>query len=176
LSANLLYRCDGSGFYNAFIATSFFKKFKIHHIMSITSAQLKNISDHNLGLRAGTEAKNAAYCMSDFGFDVLKGEGLALMRWLAKPDSDKTKTQAWLDHLYNTIWVIDSLDQHKGFTLLIVTNAKLGGKESYKAPGGHGDKVSFIKTSLPSNAGIVAQATFLSGHIDEAVEWVLKHI
>jgi hypothetical protein len=111
--------------------------------------------------------------MSDFG----PGSLMDIQRWIHNPALSAQRLQAWRDHLYNTIWKIDDLDKGKGFKLLIVTKAKLPGKESYSAAGGHGDKKTFVKTMLVSgDSEIYAQKTFASNHVDDAVEWVMDSI
>ncbi len=140
--------------------------------MPPTSEQLRNIQDQHLGLRSGTEAKNAAYGMSDFG----SGQLLDIQRWVYNPALNHDRTQAWTDHLYNTILLIDALDKGKGYTLLIVKDAKLSNKERYNSQGGKGDKKTFQKTQLTPNSSIVKQKVFKSNEVDIAVDWVMDNI
>ena len=138
-----------------------------------TSAQLQTIDKKALGLRSGEDAVKAAYIMSDFG----AGSLMDIQRWIHNPALSPERLQAWRDHLYNTIWKIDDLDKGKGYNLLIVTAAKLPGKENYAAAGGHGDKRTFVKTMLVAGGSeIYAQKAFQSGHVDAAVEWVMETI
>jgi len=136
------------------------------------SHKLVKVQQNDLGLRAGQKAEHAAYAMHDFG----AGQPIEILRWITSPDSDPERSQAWNDHLYNTVWKINDLAT--GFTLLIISKAPAGAQnERYNAPDGKGDKKTFLKCNqVQPDSKILAQKDFQDGEIEQAVDWVLGEL
>jgi hypothetical protein len=118
-----------------------------------SSLQLKKIQKYRLGLRSGTDAAKAAYCMSDMG-DELNGVGesnvhkaaMNRMNFIREPVRGGEWERLWCAHYYNSVDAIWTLaPSHRG-TLLLVDNANFtNGSERYLVQNGKGDGKTFRK-------------------------------
>ena len=144
------------------------------------------IQTAKLGLRRGTEAKNACYALSDFSF--ANSELLKQLFWIKKPfTKEPEKTNEWYEHLYNTVLKIMDLEQSSTAPLLLASPANGGGEgsEHYKvAIVGIGDGNTFGKAQIPKDAQKVGEGfelqvnddsfESLKATVDNIIRWMIS--
>lgn len=149
--------------------------------MPIGKSELQYIRDYGVGLRAGTEAKNAAYALGDFGFHSPSGpvDQSALldeMRWVLDPSRDAELLAQWHDHLYNTISKIAEMNEGR-FNLVLLTGAPRTAERyglSVANPFTKGDGKTFGKCGRVAKESVVdASRDFEADDIGSAVDWVI---
>src|ERR1700676_4117783 len=112
---------------------------------------------------------------------------MKILQWTWNPESNATWTQAWLDHLYNSLFKIDELVPHGNKYILSIVTQASPVAETYTSlikSSLRGDFRTFPKTNaLPSDAEVLVQIERTSlidledkTTIEEAVEWVLTQL
>jgi len=136
--------------------------------------------DAQICLRRGTEAKNAAYALSDFDLDTTKVLQCAF--WFAKPftKNSEKKTNLWYERLYNSVAKILLSESTKEAPLLLATKGGDAEGERYAAVGiGIGDTKSFGKTQvkgekLTKEFKLIVDESFkdLPGTVEKVLKWI----
>ena len=152
-------------------------------------ALLKWVRDTKIGLRRGTEAKNAAYALSDFASTDDTQDKIDEIYWQVQPYTKSTeKTNKWYEHLYNSILIILGLEGSSSASLLLSTGAGAGtNAERYSVSKlgdvklGIGDGESFTKVNLISDGQKVGESLSLDlstafedyrSTVDKVLQWI----
>jgi hypothetical protein len=130
--------------------------------------------DLGFALRAGEEAKNAAYAMTD-----LDDTGYSLMQiyqWVSNPARNPELTPIWTDRLQNSVCKISGFPGDRMHLLIVSKGLPSGERYSSRGtPCAAGNGETFRKNNkLQPDSQILDEADFANSleGVTEAVNWI----